>query len=145
MLLCHVCTPTFPAASLGPLNWERWGYGCILGVVLFGGYGIVEYFYNRKYGPPLPGLNHDDSAESEWPKDGALGLHGGSKDLEIGGMGAGSGGEGSAPQGPEFKVSCKPSMCRTGCCIEVRKWGIVIGNAWVGFGSGGWVYLQQQH
>lgn len=35
------------AASLGPLNWERWGYGCILGILLFSAYGVVEFFYNR--------------------------------------------------------------------------------------------------
>jgi APA family basic amino acid/polyamine antiporter len=89
----------FLIASLGPLNWERWGYGCILGIALFGAYGVAEYFYNRKYGPPLPGLNHDDSAESEWPKEGG---HGASKDLEIGRMGSGSG-DGSTPKSPDFK------------------------------------------
>lgn len=40
------------AATLGPQNWARWGYGCIIGVVLFGAYGIIEHFYNRKHGTP---------------------------------------------------------------------------------------------
>jgi hypothetical protein len=78
-----------------------------MGIALFGAYGIIEFFYNRKYGPPLPGVNHDDSAESEWPKDGGLGLHGASKDLEIGVMGSGGSGDGSTHRNPDVKVSGK--------------------------------------
>jgi hypothetical protein len=100
MLLCFTSMSPLPAASLGPLNWERWGYGCILGIALFGAYGIIEFVYNKRYGPPLPGVNHDDSAESEWPKAGGLGLHGGGKDLEIGGMGSGGNGEGASHKSP---------------------------------------------
>lgn len=40
------------AASLGPLNWARWGYGCIIGVALFATYGLIEWLYNKKHGPP---------------------------------------------------------------------------------------------
>eukprot|EP00878_Enallax_costatus_P009963 GHUV01010401.1.p1 GENE.GHUV01010401.1~~GHUV01010401.1.p1 ORF type:complete len:422 (+),score=60.12 GHUV01010401.1:2000-3265(+) len=44
---------------LDPSNWIRWGYACLVGVVLFGAYGITEYFYNRKHGSPPP--RHADS------------------------------------------------------------------------------------
>jgi hypothetical protein len=40
------------AASLGPTNWARWGYACIVGVALFAAYALAEVQYNRTHGPP---------------------------------------------------------------------------------------------
>lgn len=57
-----------PAASLGPLNWARWGYGCVIGVALFGTYGICEYFYNKKHGPPEARDFEDDEAPDDVSK-----------------------------------------------------------------------------
>lgn len=72
----------FLIASLGPLNWERWGYGCIIGILLFGAYGIVDFFYNRKNGPPIPGTIYDDTVyDTPEPVPAAA-----EKDIEVGGF-----------------------------------------------------------
>jgi hypothetical protein len=80
----------FPAASLGPKNWERWGYGCLIGVALFGAYGICEYVYNRKNGSPASGTAQE-AFDEDWCKgeDGhvvaaAAAKSAGSKDIETG-------------------------------------------------------------
>lgn len=65
-LLCALCLPT---ASLGPQNWARWGYGCVIGIALFGIYGVCEYFYNQKYGPPPVSALDEGSAEDAWCSD----------------------------------------------------------------------------
>ncbi|WIA13510.1 hypothetical protein OEZ85_007083 [Tetradesmus obliquus] len=49
-----VLTTIFLIASLGPTNWARWGYACIIGVLLFAGYALAESLYNRRHGPPPP-------------------------------------------------------------------------------------------
>lgn len=78
-----------PAASLGPQNWARWGYGCAIGVALFGSYGICEYVYNRKHGPPDSGTAQE-AFDEDWCKGeegvgaAATVKSAGSKDIETG-------------------------------------------------------------
>jgi hypothetical protein len=79
-----------PAASLGPQNWARWGYGCAIGVALFGSYGICEYVYNRKHGLPASG-SAQEAFDEDWCKgeEGQAGAatgakSAGSKDIETG-------------------------------------------------------------
>lgn len=49
-----VLTTIFLITSLGPTNWERWAYACLVGLALYGIYGLVEIIYNKVHGPPPP-------------------------------------------------------------------------------------------
>lgn len=87
---CGIFTTIFLIASLGPQNWARWGYGCAIGVALFGSFGICEYVYNRKHGPPASG-SAQEAFDEDWCKgeEGQAGAataakSAGSKDIETG-------------------------------------------------------------
>jgi hypothetical protein len=57
---CHT------TASLGPTNWARWGYACIIGVALFAAYALTEVLYNRTHGPPpRRDMSHHDEQNYE--------------------------------------------------------------------------------
>ncbi|KIZ00795.1 basic amino acid/polyamine antiporter, APA family [Monoraphidium neglectum] len=71
-----VMTTIFLISSLGPTNWARWGYGCLVGVALYSLYGIVELIYNRIHGPPPP------IKRQQYDDDSVPGHQGDAKDLE---------------------------------------------------------------
>jgi len=50
----HPTPPTTSTASLGPTNWARWGYGCLIGAGIYLLYCCIEPVYNRAYGAPPP-------------------------------------------------------------------------------------------
>lgn len=67
-----VFTTIFLISSLGPTNWERWGYGCLVGLALYMIYGLVEIIYNKIHGPPPPiepEAHHDEEATPAQPAD----------------------------------------------------------------------------
>lgn len=91
------------------MNWERWGIGCIIGIGLFGLYGIVEFFYNKKHGPPMTSANHDITEDVWGGHEGDAGGLGdgqpgtGSKDIEAGALGR-EVGEGCTSKADDCKV-----------------------------------------
>lgn len=83
------------------MNWERWGIGCCIGVFLFGIYGLIEFFYNKKHGPPMTSANHDVTEDVWGHEGGGLEVKSGSKDLEAGV------GEAGAGKSADQEVGCR--------------------------------------
>ena len=47
-------------------------------------YGLIEFFYNKKHGPPMTSANHDITEDVWGHEDRGVEAKSGSKDLELG-------------------------------------------------------------
>lgn len=77
-----VLTCIFLIASLGPTNWARWGYACLVGLALFIMYFIAELIYNKIHGPPPPRHGSSPFVDDEEDGEGAIVAAGGKGEFQ---------------------------------------------------------------